>query len=120
MIIIRRTQLISNIRRLFTVRHIDYNCTPAGSKLTAQRQQYLDGLAAQLYSDIYNTPYTGHNCTLYDTVNALCDEEVAYIGKHYRTELTRGNSLVSDMSTQWTVLCDFDSLTAHLQKVGEI
>lgn len=119
-IIVKRTDLITRIRRLFTRRYINYDCTPTNAKVSDSRIAYLEGIASQIYDDIYNTPYTGHNCTLYQTANALCDEELVYVAQHYRKALSRGTSIVQDLQGQWTFFCDFDTFIAHLQKVGEI
>ena len=121
-VIVRRTNIIATIKRWFTPRYIDYNCTPASAtgKVSPDRTAYLDSIAQKIYDDIYNTPYTGHDCTLYQTANALCDEELVYVAEQYRKALSRGTSIVQDLQTQWTLLCDFDIFIAHLQKVGEI
>lgn len=119
-IIIRRTDLLTRIRRLFVKPYINYNCTP-GMRVDPQRYPYLEGLASRLYSDLYDTPVlTGHDCSLYEEANALCDEELQYLAKHYRTALTRGPSLATDIAEDYSLLCQFDLFIAHLTKIGEI
>lgn len=122
-VIARKTDLINRIKRLFEPRYIDYNCNPTGGtkdgRVSNSRIPYLNSMAQQIYDDIHNTPYSGHNCSIYEEANLLCDEELAYVAQQYRKALTRGTSIYSDLDTQWTIVCDFDTLRAHLAKVGE-
>lgn len=119
--VIKQFDLINRIKRLFEPRFIDYSCNPTGGtmKIADNRIAYLNNVAQRIYDDIYNTPYTGHDCKLYTEANQLCDEELAYVAQQYRKALTRGLSIYTDLDSQWTIACDFDSLRAHLSKVGE-
>lgn len=119
--VIKQFDLINRIKRLFEPRFIDYSCNPTGGsfRISNDRINYLNGVAQKIYDDIYNTPYSGHNCNIYIEANQLCDEELAYVGQQYRKALTRGISIWTDLGQEYTLSCDFDTLRAHLSKVGE-
>lgn len=120
-IIFRRTDLWTRIKRLFLKKYVNYDCKPDSLRVDDDRKQYLEALASKIYSDIYNTSVLfGHDCDVYEEANALCDEELIYVAQHYRKSLTRGISIKSDLETQFTLACDFDIFIAHLSKVGEI
>lgn len=120
-IIARRLDLFTKIRRLFIKKYINYDCIPNESgRVSDDRKQFLESVASKIYSDIYNTPYTGHDCTLYESAYDLCDEELQYVAQHYRKALSRGSSIVQDLGEEFTLVCDFDIFIARLQKIGEI
>ncbi len=85
------------------------------------KEAEIKGLASQLYSDIYDTPITGHTTSLYIDANNLTDTQLKVLSKYYRKQLTQGTYLYTDVDDEvfafWTSV---DSvLMAHLAKVGE-
>ena len=89
--------------------------------LSEGRMRELEILAEDLKKDIYSTPITGHNYSLYASADALRDTELIYLAQYYKNNLTEGNSLYSDIESQWYTWGDEASeLQSHLSKIGEI
>jgi len=92
------------------------------AKVPPAKEAEIKGLAAQLLSDIYDTPVpTGHVHSLYIAANELTDNQLKELSKYYRKQLTQGTYLYTDVDNEafafWT---NVDSvLMAHLAKVGE-
>lgn len=120
-IIMRKADWAGKIdQALFAPRDIDHDCGDV--KVSEDRKDYLKGVADQIYNDIYNTPITGHSCGIYTEANGLCDEELVYVAEYYKKYLTSGRSIYNDLSGwdgEYTIFCDFDSLKAHLSKIGQ-
>ena len=89
--------------------------------LTIDKKSDLKDLASRLYSDIYDTPITGHTTQLYKDANSLTDTELKYMAKYYRQHLTQGIYLYEDVNDEvFNIFTNVDSkLMAHLAKVGE-
>ncbi len=92
-----------------------------GADADFKSQQELKQLATDLYSDIYDTPYSGHIHSLYSSATHLTDNELRFLAKYYRKSLTHGTYLFTDVDNEgfvpWT---NVDTLLmAHLSKVGE-
>lgn len=100
----------------------DIDWEPGESKVIPQaRKAELKGLAADLYSDIYDTPTSGHTNSLYIEADNLSDNELQWMAEYYRKQLTQGVYLYTDVDNEWFGLAyNFDTkLMAHLAKVGE-
>ena len=100
----------------------DIDWEPGESKVIPNaREAELKGMAADLYSDIYDTPTTGHTNSLYIDANDLSDNELKYLAKYYRKQLTQGTYLYTDVDNEWFGLAyNFDTrLMVHLAKIGE-
>lgn len=100
----------------------DIDLEPGESvKIESGREAELKGVAAELYSDLYDTPASGHNNQLYSNANKLSDNELKFLAKYYRQNLTQGTYLYTDIDEDWfNPFTNVDSmLMAHLAKVGE-
>ncbi len=108
------------VERLFQPSDIELEEGETG-KLTASTESTLKTVAAGLYSDLYDTPITGHNLPFYKAVNDLSDTELKFLAKYYRKNLTQGVYLYSDIDDDWfPFTTNVDSmLMAHLAKIGE-
>jgi hypothetical protein len=73
----------------------------AGEGISDSRKGYIEGLASELYEDIYSTGWTGHNYAPYDKANGLFDDEIKYLADFYKNHLSSGNSLYNDIDSQW-------------------
>lgn len=105
---------------LFSPTDIDHSCGDA--KVSEDRKTFLKDMAGRIYTDIYNTPLFGHDCSVYTEANALCDEELIYVADYYKKYLTSGVSIYSNLSGwngEYTLFCDFDTLKAHLSRIGQ-
>lgn len=71
------------------------------ANISAARKVQLEGLAKSIFTDIEETPWTGHDYTPYESALALSDNELAYLSKFYMKQLSVGKSLYQDMDTQW-------------------
>lgn len=89
--------------------------------LTDKREAYLKQLAQLLHSDIYDTPITGHNSSLYIEAKGLSDTELKFMAKYYRVYITKGEYLAQDIDDEiYSPFTNIDSLLmARLAKVGE-
>lgn len=100
----------------------DITLEPGESKIIVpSKEAALKGLAAQLHSDIYDTPILGHTTSLYVEANNLTDNELKFLAKYYRKQLTQGTYLYTDVDNEaFNIFTNVDSmLMAHLAKVGE-
>lgn len=113
-IIVRRN--IYKLKGKFAPRDINLEKEP-----TDERKSYLEGLARRLYKDIYDTSFlTGHDGDLYKEADGLSDSELLYMSRFYKRYLTLGNSLDSDIQSQWYPFAGgVTELQSHLHKIGE-
>ena len=117
--------LIAYIRRnwykfsqLFHPRDIDLE--PGETlEITPEREKYIESIAQRLYSDIYNTPWTGHNGDIYEEALGLTDNELFYMTKFYKRSVSGGNSLAEDIQGELYPFTDSPTtLMARLNKIG--
>ena len=89
--------------------------------LTDEKEAGLKALAQLLHSDIYDTPITGHNSSLYIQAKELSDTELKFMAKYYREYITKGTYLETDIDNEiYSPFTNIDSLLmARLAKVGE-
>lgn len=93
--------------------------TAGGGDIGAGKE-YIERIAGDLYSDIYDTPFTGHSYTPYIQALGLSDNDLKYLADHYKKYLTKGNSLFEDIDNEIFapgVSLDSD-LMARLTKIG--
>lgn len=93
--------------------------TAGGGNIGAGRE-YIEKIASSLYSDIYETPWTGHEYTYYIQALGLSDNDLRYLADHYKKYLTKGTSLFDDIDNEVFapgVTLDGD-LMARLTKIG--
>lgn len=104
---------------LFTPRNIDLE--PGESEvISEQRKRQIESIAQKLFTDIYNTPYSGHNGDVYKEALSLTDNELLYLAKFYKRSVSGGNTLYADIDSQWYVWIDSPTtLMARLNKIGE-
>lgn len=119
--VMRRTDISGKVdQALFAPKDIDHNCVTA--RITDDRKKFLKDIAGRIYTDIYDTPGTGHDCDLYTEANALCDEELEYVAVYYKQYLSNGVSIYNEWSGwngEYTLLCDIDAFKAHLARIGQ-
>ena len=80
------------------------NISPDGQEglgISDARKGYIEGLAGEMYTDIYSTPFTGHDYEPYQSAKGLFDDEIVYLADFYKNHLASGNSLYNDINSQW-------------------
>jgi hypothetical protein len=70
--------------------------TATQSGFSEARTIKIESIASKIYTDIEDTPFTGHDYEIYGEANALYDDEIKYMGKYYRDYLTGGQEKMSD------------------------
>lgn len=106
------------IKRLWQSRDVDLE-PGENLNITAERTKYLENLASLIYTDLYDTPISGHKTNLYDQANALTDNELLYLSRYYKRQLSSGVWLYDDINDD-VFASDVDTkLMAHLAKIGE-
>ena len=89
--------------------------------LTDARKSAIEGTASLIYTDIYNTPLTGHNYSSYDTALGYYDDELEYCADYYQLYLASNNSVHSDIQSQWYTWGDSpERLQTKLAKVNKM
>ena len=92
-----------------------------GKALSNKTKADLKGLSQLLYSDIYDTPITGHDSDLYKQSLNLTDSELKFMSKYYKDHISAGVYLFEDIDNEiFSPLTNIDSrLMARLAKIGE-
>ena len=75
--------------------------TQEGNGISETRKAYIEGIASDLYSDIYSTGWSGHDYTPYTVALSFFDDEIVYLADFYKNHLASGNSLYNDINSQW-------------------
>lgn len=89
------------------------------TNLSAEKEKELKDLARLIYTDIYDTPYTGHDYDLYARALALSDTELLYMARFYRKSLTRGITMYDDLNNELFITNIDTQLKSRLSKIGE-
>lgn len=108
------------IKRLFQPRNINLE-TGENISISPERKLFIENLASLIYKDIYDTPASGHTTELYNQANALTDNELLYLSRYYKRQLSSGEWLYDDIDDEvfsWGNNSD-TNLLAHLAKIGE-
>lgn len=106
------------IKRLFQGRDLDLE-PGENLNISPERTKYLENLAILIYADIYDTPITGHKSSLYEEANALTDNELLFVSRYYKRQLSSGVWLYDDLEDE-VFASDVDTkLMTHLAKIGE-
>ena len=87
------------IRRYFQSSDIDIEPGET-KKISNARKIELKAMAADLYSDIYDTPLSGHTHALYKDADDLSDTELQFLAKYYRKSLASGTYLFTDIKNE--------------------
>ena len=104
------------IQRLF--QPSDVNLEPGEPGYIApEKKTELENLAQSLYNSIYGS----HDNQVYDTALNLSDNELKYVSKFYRKNITQGTWLYTDIDDEvFSPWNDRDvRLMARLSKIGE-
>lgn len=90
----------------------------AGGGDPTKGKSFIENLADNIYRDIYETPWSGHNSTYYEEANTLSDSDLLYMADYYKEFLTKGVGLFEDMDNEsYTVFTDnFFSNAADVMK----
>lgn len=75
--------------------------TQDGNGISESRKTYIEGVAGDIYNDIYYTGYTGHDYTPYTMALGLFDDEIKYMADFYKNHLSSGKSMYKDIDSQW-------------------
>lgn len=88
--------------------------------ISSDRKNIIEGIARSLKTDIYDTPWSGHDYTPYTSANNLTDNELAYLAKFYLRNMSRGNTLYDDMNGEYYITgSDITSqLMSRLSSIG--
>lgn len=72
------------------------------STIPDEKQNQVKDLADVIYSDIYSTNIlTGHESQPYSDANSLTDAELIFLDNYYKTYISKGTSLLSDMNGEY-------------------
>lgn len=109
----------TTLKFYFTPRNIDV-APGENTNLTPDQQVQLKALAQNIYTDIYDTPITGHDYSIYDQAMALTDTQLLFVAKFYRENLTHGVTMYDDINNELFVFSDINTrLKERLSKIGE-
>lgn len=106
------------IKRLFQSRDLDLE-PGENLNISPERTKYLENLASLIYTDIYDTPFGGHTNKLYEEANALTDNELLFVSRYYKRQLSSGAWLYDDIDDEIFTTSVDTKLMAHLAKIGE-
>jgi len=96
------------------------NPDSVAGEVPQDRKNLLEDLAGKIYNDIQSTSIWGHNAGLYSSALSYYDDELVYMAKFYKNQLSSGNSLYSDMSDQWYVNDSYDYSGQLYTKLSEL
>lgn len=122
------------LKSLFQSRKVDYqegeNALNQGYNIS-KGKQYIQNIASEIYSDIYDTPvepswigvpYAKHDLTPYKLALQLSDSDLLYLADYYDKYITKGTSLFKDMDSEYyigDVSSYANDLKARLSKIGK-
>jgi hypothetical protein len=107
------------IKSLWQPRDIDLE-TGESLNIPQQRKLEIEAIARLLYTDIYDTPFTGHTVSVYEQALTLTDNELLYLSKYYKRNLTQGSWLWTDINNEVFAFTDVNTkLQLRLSKIGE-
>ncbi len=92
------------IKGLTATKYIDDSPVPGAqttTNTTVSQNDVLSQLAKQCYTDIYDTPFSGHDLDLWDKIYSLSDPDLVYLVKYYKNAVSRGTSLYSDIDGEY-------------------
>ncbi len=95
---------------------------PGESKdISAQKREDIKTIASGIFNDIESTSFwTGHNYDSYEQALLLTDNELAFMADYYKTYLSIGKSLFSEMDTQIYTTSDIPAkLSTRLATIGK-
>ena len=86
--------------------------------ITDERKVELKKVASNIYTAIYSTLHTGRKLT-FKAALALTENELDFMAKHYKQQVSGGNTLYEDVDNEWMPSTDLDEqLMAKLNKIN--
>lgn len=90
------------------------------STITPQRQSEIKLIGQNIFNDIEDTPFTGHNYDVYNQALSLTDNELNYLADYYKQFLSIGKSLWSEIDSQYYVTSGIPAkLQTRLATIGK-
>lgn len=77
--------------------------------MTDIRKSQIELITQKVKADIYSTPFSGHDYTIYESFLTLFDDEIKYASDYYKNYLTAGGSLYNDLDGEYFVTGDVNS-----------
>lgn len=83
------------------------------------RKEQIENLMSEIYDDIEDTDFWGgHHYDIYNQLLGMYDDEISYGADYYKNFLANGNTLYSDLDSQWFLWSDVN--TKVLDKLKEL
>lgn len=86
-------------------------------------KRQLESVANSIFSDIYDTPITGHDGDVYKEALALTDNRLAYVNDFYKSKVSGGKSIIYDLNDEYffqgsDALTQANKLISRLKAIG--